>query len=82
MSNDDYNWPYVVYIGSDLADAPPAFKQFYKSVGREADEKLRLINEVLMYEPYDARLECDQHQVWRMEFGSEEDWIQFNLRWA
>jgi len=82
MSNDAYCWPYVVYIGSDLADAPPAFKQFYKSVGRESDEKLRLINEVLMYEPYDARLECDQNQVWRMEFGSEEDWVQFNLRWA
>lgn len=82
MSTTDYNWPYVVFIGADLADAPPAFKQFYKSVGRAADEKLRLVNEVLVYEPYDARLECDQHGVWRMEFGSEEDCIQFNLRWA
>jgi len=82
MSTTDYNWPYVVFIGGDLADAPPAFKHFYKSVGRAADEKLRLVNEVLVYEPYDARLECDHHGVWRMEFGSEEDWIQFNLRWA
>lgn len=73
---------YTVYIGNDLADAPPAFKQFHKSAGREADEKLRLINEVLSYEPYDARLECDHNKMWRMEFGSEEDWVQFNLRWA
>jgi hypothetical protein len=82
MSNDDYNWPYVVFIGEDLTDAPPAFKHFYKSVGRAADEKLRLVNEVLVYEPYDARLECDPQGVWRMEFGCEEDWVQFNLRWA
>jgi len=82
MSNDYNCWPYVVYIGEDLRDAPPAFKQFHKSVGREADEKLRLINEVLSYEPYDARIERDQHNQWRLEFGCEEDWIQFNLRWA
>jgi len=82
MSSSIHYYPYVIYMGDDLTDAPPAFKHFYKSVGRDADDKLRLVNEVLVYEPYDARLECDQHGMWRIEFGCEEDYVQFNLRWA
>jgi hypothetical protein len=73
---------YVVKMGKDLKEAPYCFRQFYSSVGRVAQDKQRLLNELLSYEPYAASLQYDDDRNWRLEFASRDDWTQFQLRWT
>ena len=82
IQSEQVGMRYVIKCGRELSEAPAAFRQFYMSVGRVAEDKLRILNETMSYEPYKARIERDDQHRWYLIFTSEEDWIQFNMRWA
>lgn len=77
---------YTLYLGTTVREMPHAFKNLFDHVYYGVDD-YQLVNDFLETEPYTACLMSDHKTSytdldWWMEFGSEEDYIAFLMKWS